>query len=75
MPDLQFFTGTELSLIAIAQITFLFVLGAYVMFTAIFYYHWHAYGLDTRVTNYTLIIYFATTLPLLLVMAILLLTL
>ncbi|MCA9357700.1 hypothetical protein KC902_00375 [Candidatus Kaiserbacteria bacterium] len=51
--------------------TFYLVLAGYTIFTAIFYYHWKAYGSDTRVTNYTLISYFLLTLPLVLVMGIL----
>ncbi len=57
----------------IVQLGFYFVLGAYAIFTAIFYYHWQTYGTDVRVTGITLIVYFLTTVPLLLVMGIMVL--
>ena len=64
--------GANMSFSTVAQIFFLFVLGAYVIYTAVLYYHWQSYGTDKRVTALTLIIYLASTLPLLLVMGLML---
>ena len=50
------------------------IAGAYVIFSAILYYHWHAYSTDERVTKITLITFFVSTFPLLLIMALILLT-
>lgn len=55
----------------VVQFVFYFVLAAYAIFTAIFYYHWQTYATDVKVTSYTLITYFAVTTPLIIVMAIL----
>lgn len=54
----------------IVMLAFYLILGAYAIFSAIFYYHWKNYGFDLKVTSLTLIIYLATTAPLLLVMTI-----
>jgi hypothetical protein len=55
---------------SIVMLAFYFVLGAYAIFSAIFYYHWKSYGFDIKVTSLTLIIYLATTAPVLLIMTI-----
>lgn len=49
-------------------LAFYLVLGAYVIFSAIFYYHWSTYGTDVKVTMYTLVTYFVTTIPLLIML-------
>ena len=59
----------------VALIGFYFVVGIYCIFTAILYYHWNEYGTDRAVTRLTLISYFATTIPLLLIMGIMVLIL
>jgi len=67
------FTQLDLSglpLHTLVMLIFYFVLGTYAVFSAIFYYHWKSYGFDIKVTGLTLIIYLATTAPLLLVMTI-----
>ncbi|MCA9362024.1 hypothetical protein KC906_01495 [Candidatus Kaiserbacteria bacterium] len=61
----------ELPLHTVVLGTFYLVLGAYAIFTAIFYYHWRTYGTDVKVTTYTLVVYFSTTIPLLVVMGVL----
>lgn len=50
------------------------IAATYVIYSAILYYHWDTYGTDKRVTTITLATYFATTIPLLLVMLIMRLT-
>lgn len=71
MPDLTQISPLQLSLHTIVLFALYFVLGAYAIFSAILFYHWRSYGTDIKVTGLTLIIYFATTIPLLIVMAIL----
>lgn len=71
MPDLGQLTTTTISLHTLVLLVFYFVLGVYAVFSAILYYHWKAYAADTKVTTYTLITYFGTTIPLLIIMTIL----
>lgn len=59
-----------LPLHTIVMLVFYFTLGAYAIFSAVFYYHWKNYGFDVKVTGLTLIIYLATTAPLLLIITI-----
>lgn len=54
----------------IVMLALFLVLGIYAVFSAILYYHWKTYGTDNRVTGLTLILYFATTVPLLVIMTI-----
>lgn len=51
-------------------LSFYFVIGMYAIFSGILYYHWNAYGTDARITTLTLLIFFGTTLPLIVVMGI-----
>lgn len=53
-----------------AQLGFYVVLGLYCIFTGVFYYHWQTYSSDIRVTGMTFILYFITTIPLLVCMGI-----
>ncbi len=70
MLDLSQFQTIDLPIHTLVMLVFYFVLGAYASFSAIFYYHWKTYGSDTKVTLYTLILYFSITIPLLIVMGI-----
>lgn len=72
---MQDFGALNLPVETVTQVFFLFVLGVYAAYTAVLYYHWNTYGTDAKVTNLTLILYFVTTLPLLLVMGLMLLIL
>jgi len=54
----------------VVMLVFYLILGIYALFSAILYYHWKTYGTDSKVTGLTLILYFATTVPLLVIMAI-----
>ncbi|MCA9359896.1 hypothetical protein H6781_00545 [Candidatus Nomurabacteria bacterium] len=71
MPDLTQLSDSSLSFNTIIRLALYLVLGVYAIFSAIFYYHWSSYGTDAKITTYTLILYFATTIPLLIVMTIL----
>ena len=46
------------------SIVFLVIAGLYVLFSAVFYYHWISYSNDAKVTSLTFILYAGTTLPL-----------
>ncbi len=63
--------STSISLHDIVLLTFYIVTGLYVIFSAVLYYHWREYATDAKVTAYTLTAYFATTIPLIVVMGIL----
>lgn len=54
----------------IVALTFLIITGAYTIFTAILYYHWKSYSSDPKVTGLTLVVYFSSTLPLLIAMGV-----
>ncbi|MCA9354947.1 hypothetical protein KC865_00140 [Candidatus Kaiserbacteria bacterium] len=60
----------DLPMETLLLLVFYFILASYVIFTAIFYYHWTNYSTDTKVTGLTFFLYFATTLPLLAVMGV-----
>jgi hypothetical protein len=62
----------NLSLSTILQLTYLLILGVYIIFSSILYYHWVTYGTGKEVTSLTLIVYFASTITLLLIMSIML---
>ncbi len=53
------------------MVTFLFyiVLAFYAIFTGILYYHWNTYTSDVAVATVTYIVYFAITIPLMIIIA------
>ena len=65
---------TDFSLDTITSIIFLVLLGAYIIYSTILYYHWQAYGTNAAVGWLTGVIYLASTLPLLIIMGLLTLT-
>ena len=67
-------TFAALPFTTIAQLAMYLMLGAYAVYTGIFYYHWKSYGTDERVVNITLFTYLAVTLPLMLAIVLLALT-
>jgi hypothetical protein len=67
--DLTQTAPSTISIETIVMLVFYLVLGAYVIFSAVLYYHWKTYGTDTAVTSYTLIVFFATTIPLMIITA------
>jgi|AntRauTorckE6833_2_1112554.scaffolds.fasta_scaffold00191_13 succinate dehydrogenase hydrophobic anchor subunit len=62
---------SNMSLDNAVNITLLFILVIYLIYSLILYYHWKAYSSDIRVTAMTLITYFSTTIPLMIIMTIL----
>jgi len=70
MLDLTQMTSFALPIGSLISLVFYLVLAAYVIFTAIFYYHWKTYSTDKKITGLTLFLFGATTIPLLLVMGI-----
>jgi hypothetical protein len=63
-------TGLILPIDTIITGSLYFIIGAYAIFTGVLYYHWKTYGTDAKITNLTLILYFATTIPLVIIMTI-----
>jgi hypothetical protein len=59
-----------MSLENVVDLFALLILASYVIFSAVLYYHWETYTTDGKVQNMTLLIFFASTLPLLLVMGV-----
>lgn len=53
----------------ILLLVFYVLLIFYALFTATLYYHWQTYSADGRINFLTLVIYFATTVPLIMTMA------
>lgn len=52
----------------IATLAFYVIIGIYVIFTGVLYYHFHTYTSDIKVATATYIAYFAITVPLIVVM-------
>ena len=59
----------------IVLLVFYIVLLGYIIYSVILYYHWQQYSTNAAVTWTTLVIYAVTTLPLILLMSVLALTL
>lgn len=71
MLDFTQIQAVDISIHTLVMLVFYFVLGTYAIFSAVLYYHWKTYGSDEKVTLYTLILFFTTTIPLLIIMGIL----
>jgi hypothetical protein len=63
--------SVNISLHTIIALGFYFAAFIYIIFTAIMYYHWNEYSIDTGVTRITLILYFVMTVPLMLTLGVL----
>ena len=74
MQDSTTLFEAAVSLHTILLLSLYLIAGAYVIFSAVLYYHWQTYSTDIRVTKITLVAFFASTFPLLLIMALILLT-
>lgn len=61
-------TNTGFSIDTIVMLVLYFIVGVYAIFTWVLYYHWKTYGTDAKITGLTMIVYFATTIPLMLIM-------
>lgn len=70
MTDLSQLKSFDIPIDDMITLVMYVILGIYVMFTAILYYHWQTYGTDKKISGLTLVLYFATTIPLLIVMGI-----
>ena len=70
MTDFSTFSSVGIPLGLITQLGFYLILGAYAVFTGIFYYHWQTYSTNAKVTGLTYLLYFSSTLPLLVIMGI-----
>ncbi len=53
----------------LALLGFYLVTIVYLVFTIIFYYHWSQYSMDLKVTTLTYVLYAITTIPLVLALA------
>lgn len=58
----------------VVELVFYVALGIYAIFTAILYFHWNTYSVEPVVNKITTITYLLTTVPLLVVMSIVALT-
>lgn len=56
--------GFSLSVAGMVHILFFAVVLFYLVYTAVLYYHWQTYSSDVRMNFLTMVVYFATTLPL-----------
>ncbi len=57
----------NLSIQSVANIAFLVALFIYIVYSAILVYHWKTYGSDLKVTSFTLMLYFASSVPLVII--------
>jgi hypothetical protein len=74
MQELTYVTETTLSLHTVLLLSLYVLAGIYVIFSAILYYHWQTYSTDSQISRITLIVFFLSTFPLLLIMSLILLT-
>jgi hypothetical protein len=58
----------NLPLEKLVTLVFYFSVIVYVVFTVIIRYHWKAYSVDEKVTRITLVLYYVTTIPLMLLL-------
>lgn len=70
MSDLSSLTNHPLPIHEVVTLVFYIVTGIYTIFSGILIYHWREYATDAKVTTYTLITYFATSIPLIIIMGI-----
>lgn len=56
---------------SMVTLVFYFTVIIYVVFSAILRYHWKAYSVEDKVTRTTLILYYSSTIPLVLLLGIL----
>lgn len=68
IPTSTALTAANISIETATLVGFYVLLGIYCIFGAILYYHWDAYATDTGVMRLTLILFFSTTIPLLIIM-------
>jgi len=68
MPETAF-QFANFTLESVLSLIFYLIFGLYIIFTAILYYHWQTYATDKLVSRVTILSFFATTLPLLLIMS------
>ena len=54
----------------LATLGFYIMLLTYIIFSAIFHYHWKEYNVDNKVTRTTLVLYYSSTIPLMLILGI-----
>jgi hypothetical protein len=73
MNELTMISESAFSMQSAVLLAMYLLTGAYVIFSVVLYYHWNTYSTDERVSRITLIAFFATTFPLLLIMALILL--
>jgi uncharacterized membrane protein len=74
MEEVTNLTQSTLSLHSTLLLALYVLTGVYVIFSAVLYYHWQNYSSDERVSKITLITFFVSTFPLLLIMSLILLT-
>jgi len=74
MSDLAQLSGTAFSLHSTLLLVMYLTAGTYAIFSGVLYYHWNTYSTNERVSRLTLITFFVSTFPLLLAMALILLT-
>jgi hypothetical protein len=74
MSDFTQLAGPAFSLYSTLLLAMYVTAGIYAIFSAVLYYHWNTYSTDERISRVTLITFFVSTFPLLLTMALILLT-
>ncbi len=58
---------------AMSTLIFYITTIVYIIFSIIVHYHWNEYSVDEKITRLTLILYYSTTLPLMILMGIMVL--
>jgi heme/copper-type cytochrome/quinol oxidase subunit 2 len=71
MNDLSQIYSEYISLDNAVNITLFLVFIVYLIYSVVLVYHWKSYSTDVKITGMTLVTYFSTTIPLLIIMTIL----
>jgi len=59
-----------LPLHTLATLGFYFMAMGYIIFSAVLHYHWTAYAVEEGVTRTTLILYYCSTIPLMIILGV-----
>ena len=66
-------SAVMLPLKSILEVIFYVLVAVYAIYSAVLYYHWQSFSIDLKVSGFTMVLYFAGSIPLVLTMGVVLL--
>ena len=69
-PNIVLGLSPDFDFSVLLEIFFLLLLAAYVIYSAVLVYHWQAYGIGANAIRSTLILYFVSTAPLMILLGV-----